>query len=176
MGFTRFLLAIVLWVTANFAWAEVLVGRTVGVADGDTVTLLDAERQQQKIRLAGIDAPARKQAFGQVAKQKLSDLVYYKDVAVEWSKADKYRRKVGKVLLRPPYCPGSGCPYVFDANLEMISAGLAWRYKQYQGEHSEEDRERYAAAEEAAQSRKAGLWHDTEPSPHWERRTKTISA
>jgi hypothetical protein len=63
-------------------------------------------------------------------------------------------------------------PYFFDANLEMISAGLAWRYKQYQGEHSEEDRERYAAAEEAAQSRKAGLWYDTEPSPPWEWRKR----
>jgi endonuclease YncB( thermonuclease family) len=41
--------------------AEVLEGRVVAVADGDTITLLDRNRQQHKIRLAGIDAPEKAQ-------------------------------------------------------------------------------------------------------------------
>ncbi len=39
------------------AAADTLVGRVVGLADGDTVTVLDAQQAQHKIRLAGIDAP-----------------------------------------------------------------------------------------------------------------------
>ena len=35
--------------------AAELRGRVVAVSDGDTVTVLDAERQQHKVRLAGID-------------------------------------------------------------------------------------------------------------------------
>ena len=34
-----------------------LTGRVVSVADGDTVTLLDANLHQHRIRLSGIDAP-----------------------------------------------------------------------------------------------------------------------
>jgi endonuclease YncB( thermonuclease family) len=37
------------------ARADTLTGRVVGVSDGDTITVLDAERQQRKIRLAGTD-------------------------------------------------------------------------------------------------------------------------
>ena len=39
------------------ASAETLTGTVVGVADGDTITVLDVNREQHKIRLAGIDAP-----------------------------------------------------------------------------------------------------------------------
>jgi endonuclease YncB( thermonuclease family) len=37
--------------------AATLTGRIVSISDGDTVTLLDANLQQHKIRLSGIDAP-----------------------------------------------------------------------------------------------------------------------
>jgi hypothetical protein len=51
------------------AFAETLEGRVVGVTDGDTITLLDGSRQRHKIRIAGIDAPERKQPFGSRSKQ-----------------------------------------------------------------------------------------------------------
>ena len=44
------------------------------VADGDSITVLDADRVRHKIRLAGIDAPEKKQAFGNRPKEKLSEL------------------------------------------------------------------------------------------------------
>lgn len=66
-----------------------LVGYVVGVADGDTITVLDAERQQHKIRLMGIDAPEKAQAFGDRSKTNLSRLVFNKDVRVEWNKRDR---------------------------------------------------------------------------------------
>ncbi len=58
------------------AQAETVTGRIVAVADRDTLTLLDETRQLHKIRLAGIDAPEKKQGFGQKAKSALSTLAY----------------------------------------------------------------------------------------------------
>jgi len=79
--------------------ADTLQGRVVGIADGDTVTVLDAGQAQHKIRLMGIDAPEKKQAFGQRSKQHLSDLVFQKQVVVEYSKKDRYGRTLGKILI-----------------------------------------------------------------------------
>ena len=44
---------------ATCVQAADLRGRVVAVSDGDTVTVLDAERHQHKVRLAGIDAPEK---------------------------------------------------------------------------------------------------------------------
>jgi endonuclease YncB( thermonuclease family) len=139
--------------------AETLTGLAVGVADGDTITVLDGQKQQHKIRVAGIDAPEKKQAFGARSKQGLSDLVYGKSVAVEWEKRDRYGRIVGKVMVDK-----------LDAGLAQITSGLAWHYKQYEKEQSAEDRERYAYAEVKARAQRAGLWQDRHPVPPWEYR------
>jgi endonuclease YncB( thermonuclease family) len=137
--------------------AEMLSGRVVGVADGDTVTVLDASRQQHKIRLMGIDAPEKKQAFGNKSKQALSDLVFNKQVSVEFSKTDRYGRTIGKILVDG-----------LDANLEQVKKGMAWHYKQYQKEQSSVDRAAYAEAEELAKAEKLGLWFDPSPTPPWD--------
>lgn len=47
---------------SSVAGTQSLTGRVVGVADGDTMTILDASNQQTKIRLNQIDAPEKKQA------------------------------------------------------------------------------------------------------------------
>lgn len=52
------------------------MGRGVGVPDGDTITVLDALKHQQKIRLSGIDAPEGGQAFGNRSKEALSDCAF----------------------------------------------------------------------------------------------------
>ncbi len=46
------------------ASADTLTGKVVKITDGDTIYVLDANYEQHKIRLAGIDAPERKQAYG----------------------------------------------------------------------------------------------------------------
>ena len=43
---------------------EIIIWQVDGVADGDTLRLLDAQNQQYKIRLVGINAPEKKQDFG----------------------------------------------------------------------------------------------------------------
>jgi endonuclease YncB( thermonuclease family) len=161
------------WATliALAAWsasAETITGRVVGVADGDTVTVLDAERTQHKIRVAGIDAPEKKQAFGQRSKASMSDLVFGKDVVVMTSKRDRYGRLVGKVLVAAPSCTASTCPKTLDAGLAQITTGMAWWYRQYAKEQSAEDASAYEFAEQEARGRHAGLWRDADPIAPWD--------
>lgn len=137
--------------------AETITGQVVGVADGDTITVLDADKVQHKIRLAGIDAPEKKQAFGNRSKESLSDLVFDKTVNVETDKRDRYRREIGKVLVNGR-----------DVNLVQVERGMAWFYRQYQREQSPNDRKLYEAAEDAAKAGRRGLWRDTDPVPPWE--------
>jgi len=137
--------------------AETLSGHVVHVADGDTITVLNSGNHQHKIRLAGIDAPERKQAYGKVSGKHLADMVAGKPVTVEWSKHDRYQRIVGKVLRDGQ-----------DVCLEQIKAGMAWHYKKYQGEQSPKDRVSYSDAEDEARSARRGLWKDANPVPPWE--------
>ena len=139
------------------AHAENITGQVVSVADGDTITVLDADKVQHKIRLAGIDAPEKKQSFGNRSKESLSELAYDKAVTVETDKRDKYGRQVGKVLVNGQ-----------DVNLVQVERGMAWFYRQYQREQSPNDRRLYEAAEDAAKADKRGLWRDTDPKPPWE--------
>lgn len=71
----------------------------IGVSDDDTITVLDANKEQHKVRLQGIDAPEKSQAFGKVSHHHLSQLVFSKTVIIEFEKIDRYQRQVGKVLV-----------------------------------------------------------------------------
>jgi len=155
-NFTRVLLSAFI-LLATGAHADTLTGRVVGVADGDTLTVLDATNTQHKIRLSGIDSPEKKQPFGQVCKQSLSDLAYGRTVAVEANKLDRYGRMIGKVLVDGE-----------DVNLEQVRRGCGWHYKQYQNEQVLDDRLAYNAAEESARASRVGLWADRDPVAPWE--------
>jgi endonuclease YncB( thermonuclease family) len=54
----------------------------VEIADGDTLTVLDARNEQYKIRLSDIDAPESGQPYGTVSRQKLGALVSSQRVTV----------------------------------------------------------------------------------------------
>ena len=58
----------------------------VSVADGDTVTLLDANLRQHRIRLSGIDAPEKRQPFGNRSRLHLGALVFGKQVTADCPK------------------------------------------------------------------------------------------
>ena len=161
------------FVASAAASAAELFGTVVAIADGDTVTLLDASNLQHRVRLSGIDAPERRQAYGERARQNLAASVHHKPVLVVWKKQDRYGRIVGRVLLAP--CAHSGCGYTIDAGLEQIRAGLAWHYKQYAHEQAAAERLRYAEAEQQARLNRAGLWHDESPVPPWAFRRHAVS-
>ena len=114
--------------------AETLSGKVVAISDGDTITVLDTSNQLYKIRLSGIGAPEKKQAFVQRSKGHLSRLIYGKPDEVEWTKRDKYKRIVGKVLVAEPDCRWEDCPKSLDAGLNQVTVGLAWWYRKYSRE------------------------------------------
>jgi len=139
--FNRVLVFIALAVLTTTSNADTLTGRVVGIADGDTLTLLDATNTQHKIRLSGIDSPEKGQPFGQACKKSLSDLAYDRAVAIESSKMDRYGRVIGKVLVNGQ-----------DVNLEQVRRGCGWHYKKYQNEQILDDRLSYNSAEESARA------------------------
>ena len=157
----RHLAFIFLFLYSTLSFAEELIGKVIKVSDGDTITVLDSNNQKHKVRLKGIDAPESQQTFGDISTQSLSELVYDKEVLVTWDKKDKYYRILGKVI-----ADGR------DANYEQLKKGLAWYYKQYEKDLSDDDKQRYSEAEEWARNYTEGLWADSNSIPPWEFRRK----
>ncbi|MDN0076566.1 thermonuclease family protein [Crenobacter sp. SG2303] len=138
--------------------ADQINGRVVAVADGDTITVLDAVQVEHKVRLAFVDAPERTQPFGQQAKAALSARLHGREVRVDVIDRDRYGRSVGQVWRNEG-----------DVNLAQLLDGYAWHYRQYaKKSQSSHDFERYAAAQEEARQEQRGLWMDTEPTPPWQ--------
>ena len=127
---------------------EGLIGRVVKVSDGDTITVLDSSKTQHKIRLQGIDAPEKSQAYGDAAGRYLSGLVAGRDVRVKWTKRDKYNRILGTVYVKRA-----------EVNLAMLRAGYAWHYKKFDSTPA------YAQAESEARAARRGLWAGLDPIP-----------
>jgi len=165
---TLFLVRVVLaLLTTSVAWgasAEDLRGRVVAVADGDTVTVLDANNRQHRVRLNGVDAPELGQPFSQVSKSYMSSLVFEREVLVAGQKVDRYGRLVGTVYIGDK-----------NANLELLRSGLAWYYRDYEGDVPVTWRAVYAAAEAEARSAKRGLWQEAQPAAPWDFRAGTVA-
>jgi len=125
--------------------------KVVGISDGDTITCLTNKKQQLKIRLYQIDAPEKKQAFGQKSKQLLSNLIFNKNIRLEPHKKDKYRRTLGTIYLNKK-----------DINLEMIRRGMAWYYP------FAKKNKLYEQEEKLARGHKRGLWQDKKATAPWE--------
>ena len=152
------------------AFAATLSGRVVAVADGDTLTVLDARNKQHKVHIAGIDAPDMTQPYGDRSKQHLSELVSDKTVSVEGQKYDRYGHMFAKVMVAARNaCPTTqtDCPKTLDIGLAQLAKGLAWQYKHFENEQPPQDRAAYSFAEKIARGRHAGLWADTAPVPPW---------
>jgi endonuclease YncB( thermonuclease family) len=149
--------------------AASITGKVVKVADGDTVTVL-ANNQRHRVRLAGIDAPERKQAYGNASGRSLRALLAGKQVRVEYNKRDRYGRIVGLVRVQTPDAPCASalCPKTLDAGLYQITVGLAWWYRRYAHEQTPEQRGQYEVAEREAQSARIGLWQEAMPVALWD--------
>jgi len=121
--------------------AETVEGLVVGIADGDTFTLLTPDQRQIKIRVAEIDAPERGQPFARRSRQQLADLIFQKDVAVHIQVVDRYNRVVGRPTIDD-----------MDVTVEMIRSGAAWVYRTYSDDVQLYELERTAKTEGR------GLW------------------
>lgn len=151
----------------TYATAQVLEGTVTGIADGDTLYVLDAGHVSHKIRLLGIDAPEHGQAFGERSKQSLARLTYRQAVSVDWQARDAYGRILGRVRVAAAECRQSSCPKTLDANLEQVKSGLAWWNKKFADTQFPGDARAYEAAERQARAAKAGLWTEPNPVPPW---------
>lgn len=143
----RWLLWLVLW---GHAAASGFSGQVVGVVDGDTVDVLH-QQQTIRIRLAGIDAPERRQAFGQRARQALADMTFHREVEVIPSGTDRHGRVLAVLTIKG-----------VSVNVQLVRAGMAWVYRAYTT-----DPQLFAAEREAQESRR-GLWADPNPVPPWD--------
>ena len=129
-----------------------ITGTVVGVADGDTLSVLDSSKREYRVRLAEIDAPESSgQAFGNQAKHALSWMCYRKLAEITVHTKDRYGRNVGVVT-----CDG------VNANAKMVESGLAWVYTQYASANSP-----LFGLEQQARLAKRGLWRDANPVPPW---------
>lgn len=131
------------------ASTEVLTGKVVRVADGDTFVLLVDGNKQVRVRLHGIDAPEMtgSQPYCRQSKEKLSSLLEGKTVTVRVNGYDRYERALGIVST-------DACK---DVNLEMLRSGMAWHYKHF--DHTPV----YIKAAETARKNRVGLWRDKQP-------------
>ncbi len=131
--------------------AAVIVGLVVAMADGATLTVLNQDFQQVKVRLAEIDAPEKKQPFGSRSRQSLGELCHEKRAQVRVIDVDRYKRIVGRVS-----CAG------VDANAAQVRRGMAWVYDRYA-----RDKTLYRLQDEARSSER-GLWADRNPIAPWD--------
>lgn len=126
----------------------------VAIADGDTLTArceVQGEVQTIVVRLSQIDAPEKRQPWGERSRQHLAASCFKKSATVREETRDRYRRMVARVE-----CEG------VDANAEQVRAGMAWVFDRYVT-----DRSLYVLQAEAQEARR-GLWHDAYPVPPWQ--------
>jgi len=144
------LLLFILQAGAGWAWT----GKVVGIADGDTITVLHNRNDQVKIRLYGIDAPESGQSFGKASKQNLSSMVHGQSVQVEVMDTDRYGRTVARIFVDGE-----------DVNAAQLRSGYAWLYRQYCKDWVCGE---WVRLEAEARSSGAGLWVEKDPTPPWQ--------
>jgi micrococcal nuclease len=160
----NFVLALLLLtLSAVNAGAATIFGRVIAINDGDVLTVFNLNRPV-RIKLLAVDAPESDQAFGEVAKKHLTELIYDKSVLVEYSGIAPDGSLVGRVTLNGA-----------DIGAQMIRDGAAWFDASGQDRLSVADREVYQQSEQAARSEKRGLWQAENPIAPWEFvRAKTL--
>lgn len=135
-----------------------ITGQVIRILDGDTFELLTDEKKTVKVRMNGIDAPEKNQAFGQKSKDYLGSLCFRRQVAVVYTGKDRYNRVLGTAYNT------SGQ----NINLKMVEAGMAWHFVRYSSDGQ------LAAAQRYAREQKKGLWNDPNAIAPWEfRRSRT---
>ena len=159
------LLAHVMWLVLFCVFASVsattvnaasLYGKVIEVNSGDVITISNLNRPV-RVKLLGVDAPEMDQAFGDVARKHLADLIYNKSVLVEYAGISGDHSLNGRVLLEGA-----------DVGAQMIRDGAAWVDPGNEHRLSETDREVYEQSELAARLEGRGLWQQDNPVPPWE--------
>ncbi len=141
---------------ATAAFGQRFPVTVVGITDGDTFTVINRDKLQLKVRIIGIDAPEKKQAYGNKSRQTLSDLIFQQQIEIDVQYQEKWGRYAAKVYLADGR----------DVGLLMLQAGMAWHNVNYDKTPA------YAAAEKTARKAKKGLWADAHPVAPWDFRSR----
>lgn len=126
----------------------------VAIGDGDTLTARcgpPGAYRQVKVRVAAIDAPEMRQAFGQRARQNLARLCFRQQARIEPLDQDAYGRTVANVR-----CGGT------DVASAQVRAGLAWVYTPYAQQHPQ-----LAPLQRQVRASGVGLWSQRRPVAPW---------
>ena len=126
-------------------------GRVVKVSDGESLTVL-VRKREVRVRLEGIDAPERGQAYSKHSRQSLADICAAKDAVVADRGKDQQGRTIGGVT-----CAG------VEASAEQVRRGMAWVFAPYVPLGSA-----LYELETYARLRQLGLWADPEPVAPWD--------
>lgn len=149
-------LTVALSITAVTSTANAdFVGKVVRISDGDTITVLNKQNEQVRIRFSQIDAPESSQAFGQKSRQNISylhqTLVYVKE-----DSKDRYGRTLGTIYqLKNSEIPP--LKIANSINYKQVKDGYAWAYREYLTDQM------FIQAEINAKNKKIGLWADPNP-------------
>ncbi len=130
---------------------DLQLGKVVKVKDGDTFVILQNQKSIT-IRLAEIDCPEKKQAFGLQAKAFTTSMIAGSVVKYRILKKEKYNRFLAYVYL----------PDGSVLNEILVRKGLAWQYKKYSKSNH------YQLLENKARNEKLGLWKEDHPKAPWE--------
>ena len=160
--FVKYALTILFAFNVGFIRAD-FTAKVRKIVDGDTIHVVDKYGNQFKIRLTGIDAPEKNQAYGLESKNQLSEAINNRWVFLESKPnegkpytVDRYKRVLAKVILNGA-----------DINLLQISSGYAWHFKRYQNQQSPSDQKAYDYAEKNAKKNQLGLWEEKKPIAPW---------
>lgn len=140
--------------------ASVLLCLVIAITDGDTLKVrCDAQLAQPAqtltVRLAEIDAPEKRQAFGTKSRARLAALCFQRAALVQPAEKGGGKDRYGRTVARVD-CAG------VDANATMVRDGFAWVFDRYVT-----DQGLYQSQEQARVARR-GLWSDPAPVPPWE--------
>lgn len=149
MRFKTITLSIILLISSLCSGQSFRV-KVVGISDGDTFTAINRDNLRLKFRIAGIDAPERRQPFSNVAKRALSDMIHGKTVVVDVLKTDGWGRHVARVSTQA----------IDDVGARMVEMGLAWSYTEFDTA--------YTPLEATARQSRIGLWKEPAPTSPWE--------
>lgn len=156
----QLLLLVSLLAVVHAASGETISGTVVAITDGDTLSIVGKDRKRHRIRLAEIDAPERKQAYGTRSRNSLAAICFQKAAVAETAEKDSYGRLIGKVS-----CAG------VDANTEQVRRGMAWVNARSTLPNSP-----LPEMEANARLRKLGLWAGEKPEPPWKWRERQAAA
>lgn len=159
-------LPVVLVLATGCANVSSTSGILIRALDGDTVDLKIGANESLRVRIAGIDAPEKSQAFGTESLTELLTFLSGERVDVIAYNKDRYGRTIAKLVILDEHCQ-EHCAAKNDVGLRLIAAGLAWHYKSYSMIQTPQDRVDYANAEVSARQQRFGLWAGHDPVPPW---------